>query len=189
MTATDQRAPDRAAPPAEVVRAAFLDLHGRRLHGFALLLTLGDRPTASRLVGEAMEAGIDRAAELRHPERAAAWLRARIVQNAGRAAVARKRLDDDRSALTELGADPPLVAGLAALDRHERAAIIASAIERLDARDVSTIVDRDGASLERLLLRARGRYAAAYEAAADDDPPFEGPLAARLHEIALRAMG
>jgi len=88
----------------------------------------------------------------------------------------------------DLGAGPAVVAGLAALDRLERAAIIASSIERLDGRDVATIVGRDGRALEQVMLRARARYAAAYEAAATDTVPLDGPLAMRLHEIALRAM-
>jgi len=187
MLATDPRAPDRA-PPDEVVRAAFHELHGRRLHGFGLLLTLGDRRATSRLVGEALAAGVEQAGHLRHPERAAAWLRARVVRDAGRVGVARHRVGD-RTGLADLGADAAVVAGLAALDRRERAAVIASAIERLDARDVSAIVDRDGRSLERLMQQARARYVAAYDASADDDPPIDGPLAARLHEIAQRAMG
>jgi hypothetical protein len=188
MLATDSREPDRA-PPEEVVRAAFHDLHGRRLHGFALLLTLGDRRATSRLVGEALAAGVARAAQLRHPERAAAWLRARVVRGAGSVGVRRDRTGDDRVALEDLGADAPVVAGLAALDRRERAAIIGASIERLDRRDVATIVDREGASLERLMLRAHARYSAAHEAAATDEPPLDGPLAARLREIAWRALG
>ena len=187
MLATDPRAPDRA-PPEEVVRAAFHDLHGRRLHGFGLLLTLGDRSATARLVGEALAVGVDRAGHLRHPERAAAWLRARIVRNAGRMGVARNRVGEDRAALTDLGADPTVVAGLAALDRLERAAMIASTVERFDGRDVATIVDRDGRALERLMMRSRARYAAAYEAAVTDTVQLDGPLATRLHEIAARAM-
>jgi len=102
--------------------------------------------------------------------------------------VARNRVGDDRAALTDLGADPAVVAGLAALDRLERAAIIASSIERLAGRDVATIVDRDGRALERLMLRSRARYAAAFGAAVTEAIPLDGPLATRLHEIALRAM-
>lgn len=187
MSATDPRVPGRA-PPEEVVRAAFHDLHGRRLHGFGLLLTLGDRAAAADLVGEALAAGVERAARLRHPERAAAWLRAHIVRNASRRGVARNRVRGERTILTDLGADAPVVAGLAALDPRERASIIASAIERLDARDVATVVDREGRALEKLQLRARARYATAYEAAVPDDLPLDGPLATRLHEIASRAM-
>lgn len=191
MPETDPRSPT-ASPEREredLVRKAFHELHGRRLHGFGLLLTLGDRGAASRLVGEALAAGVERAGHLRHPERAAAWLRARVVRNAGRAGVGRGRVGDDRAAIAELGADAAVIAGLAALDRAERAAIIASSIERLDGRDVATIVGREAGSLERLLSRARRRYAMAYEAAAIDEPPLNGPLAARLHEIAMRAMG
>jgi hypothetical protein len=188
MPATDPRAAE-GAPPDDLVREAFHDLHGRRLHGFGLLLTLGDRHASSRLVGEALAAGVDRAGQLRHPERAAAWLRARVVRSSGRMGVARNRIGRDRTCLADLGADAPVIAGLAALDRLERAAIIASSIEQLDARDVSTIVGRDAGALERLLSRARNRYATAYEAAAVDYPPLDGPLAERLHEIAVRAMG
>ncbi|HEX5040006.1 MAG TPA: hypothetical protein VFW95_07735 [Candidatus Limnocylindria bacterium] len=192
MQETDPRPPVTAPPDverADLVREAFHELHGRRLHGFGLLLTLGDRRGASRLAGEALAAGADRAGHLRHPERAAAWLRARVVRNAGGAGVARDHVGDDRAALADLGADGPVIAGLAALDRTERAAVIASSIERLDTRDVATIVGREAGSLERLLSGARRRYAAAYEAAAIDDPPLNGPLAVRLHEIAMRAMG
>ncbi|HET6657289.1 MAG TPA: hypothetical protein VFG61_05290 [Gaiellaceae bacterium] len=187
MPATDPRVPDRA-PPEEVVRAAFHDLHGRRLHAFGLLLTLGDRAATTSLVGEAIAAGVERAELLRHPERAAAWLRARIMRNASRMGVRRHRVGEDRAVLADLGVEAPVVAGLSALDPRERASIIASAIERLDTRDVATIVDREGHALEKLQLRARARYAAAYESAATDDLPLDGPLATRLHEIASRAM-
>src|ERR687895_367576 len=72
MAPPPERSPD---PPVEVVRAAFRELHGRRLHGFALLLTLGDRERAASLASDALAAGQLRVDELRHPERAAAWLR------------------------------------------------------------------------------------------------------------------
>src|SRR6187431_2709085 len=96
MSATHLAAhPDRSPNSnPDVLRAAFRELHGRRLHGFALLLTLGDRPGAARLASEALAAGAMRVDELRHPERAAAWLRHRLVDRArvGRAAQADARV-------------------------------------------------------------------------------------------------
>ena len=64
MTATDpapqpERAPaaSRGATP-EMMLEAFRELHGGRLHGFALLLTAGDRHAAAWLASEALAAGI-----------------------------------------------------------------------------------------------------------------------------------
>ncbi len=170
-------------PPADVVRAAFKDLHGRRLHGFALLLTMGDRPAAARLASEALAAGTAHIEELRHPERAAAWLRRRIVE---RARVGRNGPTDPHI-LSELGADEAAVVAMAGLDRLERAALIASGVERLDRRDVATIVGRDATALDRLLRRARERYVRGHAATATV-APTDGPIATQVHAIARRAM-
>jgi DNA-directed RNA polymerase specialized sigma24 family protein len=185
MSATDLASPpDRSlGSTAEVMRAAFRELHGRRLHGFALLLTLGDRPAAARLASEALAAGAMRVEELRHPERAAAWLRRRVV---GRARVARGGRVD-APVLLDLGVDEPLVAAFASLDRLERAALIASTVERLDRRDVASIVGRGGSSLDRLLRRARARLMRAYADIATNPP--EGPIASQVQSLARRAMG
>ena len=177
MSATDP------APPADAARAAFRELHGRRLHGFALLLTLGDRATAARLASEALATGAARIDELRHPERAAAWLRRRVVDGAR----SNRGVRVDGRILLDLGVDGPVVAGIAALDRLERAALIASAVERLDRRDVATIVGRDGSALDRLLRRARQRFMRIHAETATEDPP-DGPIVTRVHELARRAM-
>ena len=165
------------------MRSAFRELHGRRLHGFALLLTLGDRAVAARLASDALAAGIASIDELRHPERAAAWLRRHVVD---RARVGRNERADPR-VLLELGADGPMVEALAALDRLERAALVASAVERLDRRDVVTIVGRDGSALDRLLRRARGRFIRVHASTATGEPA-EGPIAAHVHALARRAL-
>lgn len=177
-----------AAPPA-ALRTAFRELHGRRLHGFSLLLTLGDRPLAARLTAQALAAGSGRIDELRHPERAAAWLRAQVV-----GAMPRRRHapspDHERAALDPLGADPAVVDGLADLGVRQRAALITSDIERLDRRDVETVVGRTGAGLERLLTRARGRYVMAYATMplASDRDPEAGPLVRRIRAVAARTL-
>lgn len=165
------------------MKAAFRELHGRRLHGFALLLTLGDRAGAARLASEALAAGAMRVDELRHPERAAAWLRHRVVDRAriGRA------VPVDARALIDLGVDEALVVAFGPLGRLERAALIASTVERLDRRDVASIVGREGSALDRLLRRARERLMRAYAETASEPPV--GPIAAHVQGIARRAMG
>lgn len=163
-------------------RAAFHELHGRSLHGFALLMMLGERDAAGRCAGEAIASGMSRLDELRHPERAAAWLRSDVLDrlprpHGGRAAD-----------LEALGVSASVVAGLAALTRTQRAALVAADVERLGARDVATIAGRSGARLERLLVNARRRYLAAYRASS---PPRTagGTIADHVATTARRALG
>ena len=170
-------------------RAAFRDLHGPRLHGFALLLTLGDQPLAARLAAQALAASATRTSELSHPERAAAWLRQHVVRGAGgRLGVADARPDRRRPALEELGVDGVALAGLSALGVRERAALVATTVERLDRRDVAQIVGMDGTRLERLVRRARRRALRAGGVAFDDRADADGPLATRIRAIAARTM-
>ena len=178
--------PPNEAPSPDLVRAAFRELHARRLHGFAQLLVLGDRPVAARLAADALASGAQNVDTLRHPERAAAWLRRHVVDHAGSSAAGASRAVD-RHVLGDLGVDDGVVAGLALLGRHERAALIASAIERLDRRDVAAIVGRDGGTLDRLLRRARQRYLRGYTAIARE-PVSDGPLTARIREVAQRTL-
>lgn len=189
MQAADRRPAEASPGPAgpQLLHAAFRDLHGRRLHAFALLLTLGDRGMAAELASEAIAAGSDHLSELRHPERAAAWLRARIVRAAGptdRRLGAAERL----ASLSDLHVGPAALAGLSALTRLERAGLIATAVERLDRRDVALIVGRDGDHLDTLLRRARRRYLNGATATPDelDGPP--GPIGQRVAESAARTM-
>ena len=189
MQASENRAGTPVDTPPELVRAAFRDLHGTRLNGFALLVTLGDRARAARLAGEAIAAGTARTSELRHPERAAAWLRRRVTRKAERAGrSARLSAAEGRLALEQLGADAAAFAGLSVLSTPERAALVADSIERLDRGDVATIIGVDGARLDRLLRRVRQRYAETV-ATALDDAALNGPTAMHLQAIAARAVG
>ena len=153
--------PQPAARPDDdaVLAAAFRELHGARLHGFAMLVTLGDRQSAERSAGFALAAGAGQVAALRHPERAAAWLRARTLRDAPPAPVAR-RTDPTRGATREplprSGWTRPSISGLAALSLDARAALVASAIERFDPIDVETILDAAPATARRLVAEARG---------------------------------
>ena len=175
-----------SAPP-QLLHAAFRDLHGSRLHAFALLLTLGDRRRAASLAGEAIAAGSDQLPELRHPERAAAWLRARVLRAVGSND---RRLDvaERLASLSDLHVEPAALAGLAALSRLERAALIATAIERLDRRDVAVVVGRDGDRLDALLKRSRRRYLDGATATPDELDGPAGPIAQRIAESAARTM-
>jgi DNA-directed RNA polymerase specialized sigma24 family protein len=187
MQAGESRASNPDATPPDAVHEAFRDLHARRLHGFALLLVLGDRPAAARLASDALQAAGERIGELRHPERAAAWLRARVVRMARGIGGTEPRRSDRVDALDRLGVDAAVFAGLEALSQRERAALIATAIERLDRRDAATIVDSDSQEFDRLVTRARRRYAAAHGAAAPE-VMAHGPLGERVRAIAQRAM-
>jgi hypothetical protein len=189
MRPTEKRSPMHDSDLAQQ-RAAFRELHGARLHGFALLLTLGDRRLAALLAADAIAAGSGRIAELRHPERAAAWLRRRVVRGlGGRALMARGGGPPDLpDELAELGADEASIAGLAALDTRGRAAIVASSVERLDPRDVAAIVGVRGARLDRLLRRVAVRYAAAVLKAQGGVPADGGPIIDRVRSVAMRAL-
>src|ERR687895_125875 len=127
---------DQPAPrfePATMHRpqlgAAFRELHGQRLHGFALLVTLGDRARAGRIAAQALAEGAERASHLRHPERAAAWLRARVLGLARKAHTGRARsmTPEQRDALDAIGVEPAVADALATLDIRERAVVVAEA--------------------------------------------------------------
>lgn len=184
MLATEPRPMPGESLDIAPIRDAFLDMHGRSLHGFALLMCLGDRRAAAELAGSALAAATDRLGELRHPERAAAWLRARVVRTAPR----RSRPDPDGlAALAEIGADEGVVRALAPLRQRERAALVATAIERFDPLDVAVIVARSGARLDALLATARRRYLAAYLRSAPE-PQVDGPIMVRVHHIARQVI-
>jgi hypothetical protein len=172
------------------LREAFRELHGARLYGFALLVTLGDRARAARLATEALAASASKTVELRHPERAAAWLRRRVLLRARRlpgSGAGRPPSADGRLALQELGVDPAAALGLAALSIRERAVLAADSIERLDRRDAATIAGADGVRLDKLIRRARERYLMA-AAGFIDEPSADAPTVARVRAVAERAL-
>lgn len=162
---------------------AFVELHGQRLLGFGLLVTLGDRALAETLSAEALAAGTDRIGQLRHPERAAAWLRARLTQSARGPAWGHRRPTDQerREALMAIGVEPAAYDALASLDVRGRAAIAAAVVEGLTAADVHEIVGTDDR-----VRRARRDYMTAYVAASRrrNARPPTGTLTARVNAIA-----
>jgi DNA-directed RNA polymerase specialized sigma24 family protein len=175
---------------ADLLREAFGDLHGPRLHGFALLVGLGDAPRAERAAAMALDAGEAHATALRHPERAAAWLRARVLKSlrartGGSSVTAATR----RADLAPLGVQGPAFDGLAALSPPERAALVAAMIEGFEAIDVEVILDMSPAAARRTAARARARYrSAAARAELRPSPPAPGGLAQRVRRVAGRAL-
>lgn len=187
-----------SAVPAQVkdakLAAAFRALHGPRLHGFALLVALGEAEAAERAAGEALAAGGRQTAAHSHPERAAAWLRARALR-ALHQSLSRGTptpLPTRRATLTSLGVDDTAYEGLAVLSIEGRAALVASAIERFEPIDTETILGASPAAARRLIARARDRYVQVVEGqtAGQSGPPtpIEGVLAKRIRDATARAM-
>lgn len=206
QTAAAQRTPHRtrgdsttlASPPSnlsepDMLRAAFRDLHGASLHGFAVLLTLGDRSRAATTSARVLAAGSARAAELRHPERAAAWLRARVVRALRRTADSRRHSRTERRAIVrELGVLEASMAALESLTLEDRAALLAGSVERFTLNDVATILGRDLLTAREVLRAARRRYLAAAthwlgDESADAMPG--GLIAEQVDRVAARAIG
>jgi len=177
-----------------LLAAAFRELHGTRLHGFAILVTLGDTQSAERAAGFALAAGAGRAAVLRHPERAAAWLRARTLRGLHQQPSSTRPapVESRRAALAALGVDEAAYRGLAALTIDARAALVASPIERFDPIDVETILDASPAATRHTVAEVRARYLRfaardlTDEADAAADPPA-GELLSRVQNVAARA--
>ena len=190
LTATHQPAPSQYGDA--MLAAAFRELHGARLHGFAMLVALGDQPSAERAAGFALAAGAEQAAALRHPERAAAWLRARTLRGLRERHWLKRStpIEARRAALAPLGVSDAVFRGLAGLSMDARAALVASAIERFDPIDVETILDAAPAPTRHAVAQARNRYLrfAAREGASDGDPgQGAGEIARRVEGVATRA--
>lgn len=144
-----------------------------------------------------MARAIPHLGDLRHPERAAAWLRSAAV-----ASLASGRLREPEAArretLRSLGVTDAAFDGLAGMDARERAAFVAAAVERFEPLDVETILRSDPGTTRRLVDRARSRYllgagtAIGREPRRGDAPPPEAPsggLTRRIEALAEAALG
>jgi DNA-directed RNA polymerase specialized sigma24 family protein len=177
-----------ASHQAGLLRAAFRDVHGPSLHGFALLLTLGDRAEAARLASQVMAEGTRRAATLRHPERAAAWLRHRVVRSfrdRRRPGVTR---EEKLVALGAIGVDEAAFEALSALSPADRAALIAGEIERLAPLDLELVLEASPATVRRRVSRARLHFLELWMMFAPPVAEPTGPLALQISGIAGRTL-
>jgi len=191
LTATHRPAPSQYDDAT--LAAAFRELHGARLHGFAMLVSLGDRRSAERAAGFALAAGASQAAALRHPERAAAWLRARTLRDLHEQRWLNRStpVDTRRAELEALGVGDAVYRGLAGLGMDARAALVASAIERFDPIDVETILRAAPAAARHAVAQARNRYlqftSRGLEGADADPVEPAGEIARRVEGVATRA--
>jgi DNA-directed RNA polymerase specialized sigma24 family protein len=174
------------AEPQTSTSRAFIELHGRSLHGFALLLCLRDEELAGRLAADALAQGSSRVDSLGHPERAAAWLRGEVYRSW--VPTHRSANAPPSAALVAMGVDERSMAALDALDAKERAALVAADIERLDRRDAATVIGAGERQVGRVIDRARRRYLDAFAQAADPDHVPEGPLVRHIQREATRLL-
>lgn len=177
----------------DLLRAAFRDLHAARLHGFALLVTLGDRTRAAQAASTAVAAGAQRAVELRHPERAAAWLRRRALMELRRTRASRHLTPGERhTALVDIGASEPAIAALEELTLERRSALVAGIVERFALTDVATILGTDLLGAQRALQGAQREYVAVARHWMRELPNAAvpgGALADRVDQVAARTVG
>ncbi|HEX2193408.1 MAG TPA: hypothetical protein VHK63_00350 [Candidatus Limnocylindria bacterium] len=143
-------------------------------------MTLGDRGSAAAATSSALAEAAGHISELRHPERAAAWLRARAMVRLARARRSKLAEDARRDALRPLGVDRLVYDRLARLTLAQRAALVAASVERFEPLDVEQILGRDAAATRRLLERARSRYLAD---ATGRDPATTAPLPATARHV------
>ncbi len=130
---------------------------------------------------------------LAHPERAAAWLRRRVLGGARGRHLAASRasllpLGADRlHALRQVGVETGPAQALASLHVVDRAALALANVERLAEADVADALGVDIPAARRRIRRARRRYAEA--AVRQPAVPRRGPLTELLRNVALDTMG
>jgi DNA-directed RNA polymerase specialized sigma24 family protein len=182
----------RASDEEGMLRAAFRDAHGARLHGFAILITLGDHVLAADLAADALAAGTRHAAALRHPERAAAWMRRQVLRKVPRRSGSGKTPSDQerRAALAGVGVDAATYDVLARLSVQQRAALIAGLVEGLSPLDLELVLGINASALRRRLSEARRTFMARRAAMAHRSvAPDRSSLEARIQRIADQALG
>jgi DNA-directed RNA polymerase specialized sigma24 family protein len=181
----------RASDEEGLLRAAFRDAHGARLHGFALLVTLGDENLASALAADALAAGTRHAAALRHPERAAAWMRRRILRGTPSSSRRGSPAEQERrTALAALGVDAATYDVLAGFSVQQRAALVAGLVEGFSPLDLELVLGSNASSVRRRVSETRRSFMARRAAAADRTlAPDASSLEGRIQRIADQALG
>ncbi len=174
-----------------MLRAAFRDAHGARLNGFALLVTLGDEALAASLAADALDTGARHADALRHPERAAAWLRGRVLRGVPRRTSRRGAATEDerRATLATLGVDDATYDVLERFSVPQRAALVAGEVEGLAQLDLELVLRSSGGSVRRRLADTRRLFLERRMAAAQPTvAPDPGSLERRIRTIADQAL-
>ena len=182
----------RASDEEGMLRAAFRDAHGARLNGFALLMTMGDRALAGALAADALAAGTRHATALRHPERAAAWLRRRVLRTMPRRSQPRPGSPDHerRAVLAALGVDEATYDVLARFSMEQRAALIAGEVEGLSPLDLEVVLGVGASSVRRRVAETRRVFLARRSAVGDrTHEPDARSLEGRIQSTADQALG
>jgi DNA-directed RNA polymerase specialized sigma24 family protein len=177
------------AEDAEQLQAASWDAHAARLHGFALLLTVGDQPRAASAAIAALEAGAERA-ESQDSDQAAAWLRREVIGELRRTWPTPQLPPEERHAvLHRMGVADPLISSLEGMSAERRAALVVSTIEGMAMADVANTLDTDLGDAYRVVEAARLDYlTTAMQVTAPGPAEIPGPLARRISEIQARAI-
>ena len=178
------------AEDAEQLQEASSDANAARLHGFALLLTVGDEPRAAAAAIAALEAGAERA-ESQDADQAAAWLRREVIGELRRTWPTPYLAPGERHAvLSRMGVAEPLISALEEMSAEQRAALVVSSIEGMAMADVATTLDADLGDAYRAVEGARLDYlTTAARMTAPGPAATPGPLARRISEIRARAIG
>ena len=156
------------------------------LHGFALILTIGDRSQSASVAARALaDAAVDAEVD---PSRVTTWLRARVLRDVRRLPRDARVSSDDRfAALHKLGVERSTTEALAGLSLDERASLIAASVERHELSAVATIIGKSPGEARRILRAARARYRDAALAAQAKpritSPPTTG-IALRVDRVA-----
>ena len=177
------------AEDAEQLQAASWDAHAARLHGFALLLTVGDQPRAASAAIAALEAGAERAAS-QDSDQAAAWLRREVIGELRRTWPTPQLQPEERHAvLHRMGVADPLISSLEGMSAERRAALVVSTIEGMAMADVANTLDTDLGDAYRVVEAARLDYlTTTLQVTAPGRTETPGPLARRISEIQARAI-
>jgi hypothetical protein len=178
--------PLRASDEEGLLRAAFREAHGARLNGFALLVTLGDRALADRLAADALDAGARHADALRHPERAAAWLRGRVLRNVPGRGWRRRapREEERRATLAAIGVDAGTYDVLRRFTARQRATLVAGEVEGLSPLDLELVLGSGGRSVRRGLADTRQLFLERRARAERTAVPGADSLEQRIRTIA-----
>ncbi|HEX3219757.1 MAG TPA: hypothetical protein VHU77_07015 [Candidatus Limnocylindria bacterium] len=178
MSSDSARETDAQPAPAQLDAA---------LHGFALILTIGDRSQSASVAARAFADAAPADPEV-DPSRVTTWLRARVLRDVRRLPRDARLTSDDRfAALHELGVERSTTEALAGLSLDERAALIAASVERHELSAVATIIGKSPGEARRILRAARAGYRDAALAAQAKpritSPPTTG-IALRVDRVA-----
>ncbi len=180
---------------------AFVEEHGARLHGFALLLALGDVQAAGAAARSALEAGSRRAGRGDIPGAPDGWLRQRLLGAIHPPLSQLQRIfnreepvgQDRRNVLRDLGVSDVALEGLIALSPVERAAVVAVGVEGTDAVGLRRVLNLGPAASQRVARRGFRHYFAAADAILQEKPwarrEQTGDVAKQVSEVAETASG